>query len=300
WMTGAGTVDNNETYRRLNYSGQLNYRNSFGHHNVGAMGNVSREQYSKGNNLPIYRENWVFRTTYDYARRYMLEYNGAYNGSEKFSPEYRFAFFQSGAVVWLFSEEPIIKSLDLKWLDMLKFRASYGQIGDDNIGGRWLYMDSWSYGGGFNHALTGVDPANSPYTWYYESQVGNPNVQWEVSTKLDIAADYALFGGVISGSVDFFKENRSNILLDGNRRSVPSYYGTKAPTANLGEVETSGYELEMRWNKPLNRDWRLWGNVFYTHAENKIIEADDPLLKPEYQKTAKKAINQTYAHVNQG
>src|SRR5690554_252366 len=58
WMTGAGTVDNNETYRRLNYSGQLNYRNSFGDHNVGAMGNVSREQYSKGNNLPIYRENW--------------------------------------------------------------------------------------------------------------------------------------------------------------------------------------------------------------------------------------------------
>jgi len=84
WMTGAGSVDNNETYRRLNYSAQLNYNNTFGDHSVGAMGNFSREQYSKGNNLPIYRENWVFRTTYDFARRYMLEYNGAYNGSEKF------------------------------------------------------------------------------------------------------------------------------------------------------------------------------------------------------------------------
>ena len=130
--------------------------------------------------------------------------------------------------------------------------------------------------------------------------MGNPNVHWEVATKLDIAADYALFGGVISGSVDFFKENRSNILLDGNRRSVPSYFGTTAPTANLGEVETSGYELEMRWNKSLNSDWRLWGNMFYTHARNKVIEADDPLLKPEYQKAANKAIGQTYAHVDYG
>jgi len=300
WMTGAGSVNNGATYRRLNYSGQLNYINSFGDHNVGAMGNVSREQYATGSQLPFYRENWVFRTTYDYDRRYMLEYNGAYNGSEKFSSDYRFAYFQSGAVGWMFSEEPLIKSLDLKWLDMLKFRASYGQLGDDNINGRWLYMDSWGYGGAFNHALTGVDPSNSPYQWYYESQVGNPNVHWEVATKLDIAADYALFGGVISGSFDFFKENRSNILLDGGRRSVPSYYGTTAPTANLGEVETSGYELEMRWNKQLNREWRLWGNVFYTKATNKVIEADDPLLKPEYQKSANKAIGQTYAHVGYG
>ncbi len=305
WMTDAGTVDNNETYRRLNYSAQLNYNNTFGDHTVSAMGNFSREQYSKGNNLPIYRENWVFRTTYDYARRYMLEYNGAYNGSEKFSPEYRFAFFQSGAVGWMFSEEPLIKSLDLKWLDMLKFRASYGQIGDDKIGwnefaNRWLYMDTWGYGGAFNQALTGINPTQSPYQWYYESQVGNPNIHWEVATKLDVAADYALFGGVISGSIDFFREDRTNILLEGNRRSVPSYYGTTAPAANLGEVKNKGYELELRWNKSLNRDWRLWGNVFYTHAENKVIEADDPLLKPEYQKSANKAINQTYAHVDYG
>ena len=104
----------------------------------------------------------------------MLEYNGAYNGSEKFSPEYRFAFFQSGALGWMFSEEPLIKSLDLKWLDMLKFRASYGQIGDDNIGGRWLYMDSWGFGGAFNQALTGINPTQSPYQWYYESQWVTP------------------------------------------------------------------------------------------------------------------------------
>lgn len=300
WMTGAGQVDNWATYRRLNYSSQLNYQNTFGAHSVGAMGNFSREQYSSGSRLPTYRENWVFRTTYDYDRRYMLEYNGAYNGSEIFAAENRFAFFQSGAVGWMFSEEPIIKNLDWEWMDMLKFRGSFGQIGDDNINGRWLYMDTWGYGGAFNQAITGINPNQSPYQWYYESQVGNPNLQWEVSTKLDLAADFALFKGVISGSFDYFTENRSNILLAGGSRSVPSYYGVTAPTANLGEVETKGFEVEVRWNKPINRDWRLWGNVFYTKATSKIIEADDPFFKPEYQKLANKAIGQHNAYVDHG
>ena len=235
-MTRAGSVG--AGYRRTNYSVQLNYNNTFGDHSVGAMGNFSREQYASGSQLPHYRENWVFRTTYDYARRYMLEYNGAYNGSEKFAPEYRFAFFQSGAAGWMISEEPFVKNLNQRWLDMLKLRGSFGQIGDDNVSGRWLYMDTWSYGGAFNQGLTGVNSRESPYQWYYESQVGNPNIHWEVATKLDIALDYAIFGGVISGTIDYFKENRSNILLAGGSRAVPSYYGATAPTANLVRWKT--------------------------------------------------------------
>ena len=300
WTTTAGSVNNGATYRRLDYSFQLNYNNSFGDHNLGVMGNFGREEFATGSELPYFRENWVFRTTYDYAQRYMLEYNGAYNGSAKFSPEYRFGFFQSGALGWMFSEEPLIKNLNLNWLDMLKFRGSYGQIGDDNVDGRWLYMDTWENGGAFNQGLTGIDPADSPYEWYYQSQVGNPNVHWEVATKMDIAAEFALFNGVISGTVDYFSEKRSDILLRGGDRAVPSYFGTTAPTANLGEVETSGYEVELRWNKVINPDLRLWGNAVYTHASSKIIEADDPELMPDYQKDAGKPIGQTTAHVDYG
>lgn len=300
WKTGAGSVQNNATYRRLNYSAQLNYSNKFGQHTVGAMGNFSREQYATGSEQPHYRENWVFRVTYDFANRYMFEYNGAYNGSEIFAKENRFAFFNSGAIGWMVSEEPLVKKLNLKWLDMLKLRASYGEIGDDNINGRWLYMDTWANGGAYRQSLTGVDPAKSPYSWWQQTQLGNKNLQWEVATKLDIAADFAILGGLISGSFDYFKEKRSNILITGGNRAVPGYFGASAPVANLGKVDSEGFELDLRWNKQLNRDWRLWGNTSLTHAVSKVKEADDPQLKPEYQKKANKAIDQTYTYLDHG
>lgn len=300
WKTGAGAVDDWATYRRMNYSAQLNYSNKFGQHTVGAMGNFSREQYATGSEQPHYRENWVFRVTYDFANRYMFEYNGAYNGSEIFAKDNRFAFFNSGAIGWMVSEEPLVKKLNLKWLDMLKFRASYGEIGDDNVKGRWLYMDTWANGGSYRQSLTGVDPAKSPYSWWQQSQLGNKNLQWEVATKLDIAADFAIFGGLLSGSFDYFKEKRSNILITGDKRAVPSYFGASAPVANLGKVDSEGFEFDIRWNKSLNRDWRLWGNASLTHAVSKIKEADDPKLKPEYQKKADKAIDQTYTYLDKG
>ena len=300
WKTGAGSVQNWATYRRMNYSVQLNYSNKFGNHTVGGMGNFSREQYATGSEQPHYRENWVFRATYDYASRYMVEYNGAYNGSEIFAKDNRFAFFNSGAIGWMVSEEPLVKKLNLKWLDMLKLRASYGEIGDDNVNGRWLYMDTWSNGGSYRQSLTGVDPAKSPYSWWQQTQLGNPNLQWEVATKLDIAADFALFGGVISGSFDYFKEKRTDILITGGSRAVPSYFGASAPVANLGKVDSEGFELDIRWNKQLNNNWRIWGNASLTHAVSEIKEADDPLLKPEYQKKAGKSIGQTYSYVDHG
>lgn len=300
WKTGAGSVQDWSTYRRMNYSAQLNYSNKFGNHTVGAMGNFSREQYATGSQQPHYRENWVFRTTYDFANRYMFEYNGAYNGSEIFAKDNRFAFFNSGAIGWMVSEEPLVKKLNLKWLDMLKFRASYGEIGDDNVDGRWLYMDTWSNGGSYRQSLTGVDPAKSPYSWWQQTQLGNKNLQWEVATKFDIAADFAIFNGLLSGSFDYFKEKRSNILITGDKRAVPSYFGTSAPVANLGKVDSEGFEFDIRWNKQLNSNWRLWGNASLTHAVSKIKEADDPRLKPEYQKKADKAIDQTYTYLDHG
>src|SRR5574344_181141 len=186
WTTSSGSVNNKVTQRNLNYQIQLNWARDFGLHNVTAMGLFSRQELATGSEVPHYREDWVFRTTYNYANRYFVEYNGAYNGSERFSKSNRFAFFNSGAIGWMISEEKFMKQF--KFLDMLKLRASYGEIGDDNVSGRWLYMTQWAYGG--NSSLD-TSQGTSPYTWYRESAVGNEDVKWETVKKTNFGIDYA-------------------------------------------------------------------------------------------------------------
>ena len=299
WTTNGGSVNNNATTRNLNYQLQLNYARSFGKHDVSAMGVFARQETAWGSMIPNYREDWVFRATYAYGGRYFVEYNGAYNGSEKFSSDNRFAFFNSGAIGWMISEEPFMKYLrEKKIIDMLKIRASYGEIGDDNIqNARFLYMDQWAYGG--NTSLD-VTQGTSPYAWYRESTVGNPNVHWETVKKTNIGIDYGLFGGLLAGAIEFFHDKRSDILVRGSERAVPAYFGQSPVTANLGEVSTNGYEIEVRFNKVLANKMRIWANLSMTHAENKVKVKDDQPLLPEYRKAAGYPIGQTHAFIDKG
>ena len=296
WTTQGGEVNNNETQRNLNYQLQLNWGRQFGLHDVTAMVNFGRQEYAKGSMIPSYREDWVFRATYNYAGKYSFEYNGAYNGSEKFSKDNRFAFFQSGAIGWTISEEPFMKYLREKHIiDMLKFRASYGEIGDDNIPfARFLYMTQWAYGG--NTSLD-VTQGASPYQFYREATVGNPDVHWEKVKKFNFGIDFGFLGGLVAGSFDIFHDKRVDILVAGSRQ-VPSYFGQAAALVNQGEVKTHGYELEVRFNKVFANKMRLWANMSMTHAVNEVIMRDDPALYPSYRKAEGYAIGQQHAHIS--
>ena len=304
WTTMAGEVNNSATVRNLYYQAQLNWARKFGKHDVSAMGLFSRQENARGSVIPTYREDWAFRATYNYDGRYFIEYNGAYNGSEKFSKDNRFAFFNSGAIGWTVTEEMFMKNLrDKHIIDMLKFRASYGEIGDDNLGdpfldsNRWLYMSQWAYGG---NTVMDEKYNKSIYTWYREASIGNENVKWETVKKLNIGADYGFLGGLITGSFDVFRDVRDDILVRGDERSVPSYLGGSAPTANLGKVRTTGYEWEVKLNKTFANGLRLWGNFNMTHAKNKVLIKDDPGMAPSNLRKAGYAINQNKAWLSNG
>ena len=106
------------------------------------------------------------------------------------------------------TEENFTKNLrDKHIIDMLKFRASYGEIGDDNLGDpfdssrRWLYMNQWAYGG---NTVMDLDHTNSIYTWYRQNTLGNKDVKWETVKKTNFGIDYGFLGGLITGSLDFF------------------------------------------------------------------------------------------------
>lgn len=303
WTTAGGNVNNGLTQRNLFYQAQLFWGNKFGDHDITAMGVFNRQENARGSEFTHYREDWAFRATYNYAGRYFAEYNGAYNGSEKFSKDNRFAFFNSGALGWLVSEEKWFTPVK-KVMDMLKLRYSYGEVGDDNIWERWLYATQWAYGStdpniaGNSH--NGLYEDNSPYTWYKETRIGNSDVHWEKAVKQNFGVDYSFLGGLLAGSLEFFHEKRSDILIPGDRRAVPSYFGAKAPVMNYGRVRTAGYELELRLNKTIANGMHFWGNFNMTHAENKILSYDDPQLKPDYQKQQGFAIGQDHSYMSAG
>jgi len=292
WYVSGGRVSNGSTQRNLFYQFQTDWKRTFGKHDVTAMGMFSRQENAYGSEIPSYREDWAFRATYNYANRYMVELNGAYNGSEKFAPQNRFAFFSSYALGWLISEEKFMKNQNV--ITFLKLRASYGTIGDDNISSRWLYLSQWAYGG---TAKMGLYSENSPYTWYKESTVGNEDVHWEKVTKKNLGLDFSIYDGLVAGSFDLFDDLRTDILIEGSSRAVPPYFGMDAPAANLGKVSSKGFEIELRFNKNIGSDWHLWGNYNFSHAKSTILERDDPALLPDYQKYAGKRLGQNYSYV---
>ena len=305
WKTDAGALNNNLTQRNLFYQAQLYWGRKFGQHDVTAMGVFNRSERATGSQFTNYREDWAFRTTYNYADRYMLEYNGAYNGSEKFSKDNRFAFFNSGAIGWNVANEKWFKPVTeakvfgRNLVDILKFRYSYGEIGEDNVWERWLYQTTWAYGGKTH--LDSTNPNNeSIYTWYKESKVGNPDIHWEKAIKQNFGIDYAFLGGLVAGSLEFFNEKRSDIMIAGSSRSVPFYFGASAPYMNKGRTKTTGYELEVRLKYDFANGIHAYANMNMTHAKNVVTEHDDPVMLPSYQKNVGYSIGQAKSYLDNG
>ncbi len=289
WSTQKGEINQWATNRFLFYQAQLFYGRQFGQHDVTAMGVFNRYESSYNTEFKRFREDWAFRATYNYADRYFFEFNGAYNGSEKFGRDYRFDFFPSGAIGWRLSEEKFM-NWSRNWLDNFKIRYSIGQVGDDSAGGRFLYQTQWAAGGSMSFFPNGA----SPYTWYKEAQQGNPDIHWEKALKQNLGIDFTIYNSLVNGTLEFFKEKRTDILVSGTDRAIPSYFGGSAPMANLGRVDSKGFELELRFNYTFANNLHLWANLNMTHSENKVIQKDDPALMESYRKSEGYMIGQDH------
>ena len=297
WDTQAGSVSS--TNRATEMSLQLFWQRQFGKHNVSLMGNWKRRIQAGNAELENRREDWVFRTTYDYNGKYFAEFNGAYNGSQKFSPDNRFAFFCSGAAGWMLSEEPFMKKLkEKRIIDMFKIRGSIGEIGDDNAGARWAYMNQWAVVNKVHMTLT---DGESPFQGYKESVIAAPDLKWATVLKKNLGFDYAFLGGMFAGSFDWFRDDRKDIFVSGGNRSVPSYYGAwTVPDVNKGEIKNSGFEFEIRFNKVLTNGMRFWANANYTYAHNEIKIKDDPALLPSYRRAQGYSQGQYVSFIDNG
>ncbi len=256
--------------------GSINYARTFGKHNVTAMATAYRRFWEGTSaDIPYNVLGTAARATYSFDDRYLVEGNLGYNGSEQFAPSKRFGLFPSGSIGWIASNESFLKGN--KYLTWLKFRASYGLVGNDSMGGlRFLYQDDNKIqsGNGFVQGLGGKIVK--------EGLIGNKSITWELSKKMNLGVEIGLFKD-FRINVDYFTEKRDQILL--KRRTVPSFQGVSSdyiPRVNMGKVDNHGVDVEVSYSHTFNRDFSISSRVNFGFNDNTVIELDEPMRSEEY------------------
>ncbi len=278
----------------LYYELRLNYNKTFGkNHDVGLMGLFNRRKAQSGTSFPRYEESWIGRATYAYKSKYLAEFNGAYNGNENWAPGLRFGFFPAAAVGWVVSKEDFFKD-NVGFLDFLKFRYSYGEIGSDGgIGNnRFLYLSQYESRAAGNNAFFYGDPlinyGGGDNAIYREGTPAVPDNTWETAIKQDLAMEFATFNNQLRGTIELFDEKRTGIIMQ--RRTVAPWYGNAAPRANIGKTKNHGIDIELKWNSKIGNDFDYFVRVNMSLSESRVIERDDPPATESYRRDAGKPI----------
>lgn len=265
--------------------GSLTYNRVFNEiHRVGALLLYNQKihtntQAGSGDDaLPYKNQGLAARATYAFKDTYFAEVNLGYNGSENFARGHRFGFFPAVAVGWMMSNEKWFQPAT-KVIDMLKLKASYGKVGNDDIGGqrRWVYEStivnsgSWNYGSDGNQGGTGIRIG----------EVENLNASWEEALKINAGIEFSLFNK-IRVQADYFREERSGIFLQ--RAGLPAIVGVSTiPYVNIGETLNQGFDATVEYTHQVNKDLMLTARGNFTFNRNELLNNDEPDWEYKYQ-----------------
>jgi TonB-dependent starch-binding outer membrane protein SusC len=236
-------------------------------------------QRTDGSSSENARRNFFGRLSYNFKEKYLLDFNFRYDGSYRFPKDGRWGFFPGVSVAYRISEESFLKD-KISFIDNLKIRASYGEMGNDAIN---PFQFLQSYNLLTTGAFIGEPTIPAPVIW--GDVAPNPNVTWEVATVKNIGLDALIFNSSLELTVDVFKQRRSNILTT-RALEVPKYTGLILPAENIGIVDNKGIELTFNHRNTLSvgsgLSYRLGGNVAF--ARNKVVDVSEAADVPEHQK----------------
>lgn len=259
----------------------VNYDREFGKHGVGGLlvmqlrNNHQPNASSLQTSLPKRNVGLSGRFTYAYDSRYFVEGNFGYNGSERFDKDHRWGFFPSAGLAYMVSNEKYFKNL-LPYVQKLKLRASYGLVGNDNIGdsnARFLYLSEINMNNGGTGASFGYNEGAYKKDGIAINRYADPSIGWEVAKKMNFAVEMT-FMDALNITAEYYKESRDHILQ--SRADIPNTMGLwKTPNANLGKAKSHGVDLSLDYNKYFTNDtWlQLRGN--FTYAANQYVEYEE-------------------------
>lgn len=264
--TYAVTGGTNTARKNLNLLGMINYARIFNNaHDVNLMLLYNRESTTtenSGQKVPEKFTGFTTKLSYKYKNRYLVDFNAAYNGSDRFSADHRYGFFPAVGVGWAISEEPWFQD-KVKWVNHLKIRASYGLVGSDvAMGNRYLYKQVYETGSSY---YFGERPTASQ--GYIEGSLGNDNVTWEKAKKFDVGLDVNLFNRV-SITVDYFYDKRYDQLA--YRQDIPEILGIGTSPLNVAKTSNTGFDGNISYHDQFG-DFGFNTNFVFSYAKNKIL-----------------------------
>ncbi|MCX6326571.1 MAG: TonB-dependent receptor [Bacteroidia bacterium] len=287
-------IGGRDNFVRMNPNISLNYNRTFlNNHNVtGLLLYTQTKNYSGKSGveepwLPTGYQGIVARLTYAYNNKYLFEFNGGYNGSSQFDKKHRYGFFPAMSLGWVLSREKFME--DIKSVDFLKIRGSYGEVGNDKIGDyKYLYLYRYLSGSAYSFGTT-----HYSLSGIQEGPLGNNIVTWERARKLNVGMDLTMFKDRLTGTFDIFNEKRSDILR--YYQTIPAVLGNSVNPDNIASVTNRGFEISLGWiqrNRERNLEWRINGNVSY--AKNRIDYIDEVGKVYEWQRTIGNSLGQYY------
>lgn len=226
----------------------------------------AQEVYSGADHVSLrgvfYRLNYIFKD------KYILELNGRYDASSRFPKEDRFDFFPSISMGWKISEEPFMAGASA-WLDNLKVRASYGELGNQLLGNDF-YPYIPTLGSSTSSYLLGAG-SRAPYV----SPAGlvSPDLTWETVASSNFGLDFAILNNRLDVSFDLFSRMTKDMLMN---VEYPSILGTNAPKTNAADLKTTGWELSARWKNKINKDWSYGVTLALSDSQSEITKFENP------------------------
>ena len=205
--------------------------------------------------------SYFARANYKFDNKYLLSVSGRYDGSSRFGLNNQFGFFPAVSAGWVISEEKFMAGI--KPLSFLKLRASYGVVGNAEIGN---FPQLGLFTGGASYVGAG---GQAP------SQIGNPDLKWETNKQYDIGLDFGLLNNRISGEIDYYYRKSTDLLLNVN---IPTSTGFASVVRNLGSMENKGFEFvlntqnmvgKFKWNTSLN----------FSTNQNKILNINGQIIE---------------------
>ena len=270
-----------------NYQQLLKYNKKFGNHNVSILaGHESYKSntdylYADRKNMFSYWDNqelngattylsnggykvdyntegWIFRGLYDYDGKYFGQVSYRRDASSRFHPDHRWGNFYSFGGAWIITKEEWMK--DVKWLNELKLKASFGQNGNDNIGD-FLYTDLYNINKGDGNDIT-----------LTLSSIGNENITWETITNVNVGVEFQMFKSRLRGSIEYFYRKTTDML---SWVKVPLELGYAGSYYNVGDMSNKGVEIELSGEPIVTKNFRWTIGANLTAYKNEVLKLND-------------------------